>query len=347
MAALQVQDSEPLLVRLHDLHVGILHLGGKVRVSAAALELPDKRDELLLGIEAEVVSEEAVSNSVPEPGLHVSGQHRRSIHRFGSSRLSHSVRRERQDIEGTKKWLCSRQDVGLELEQTRHTLFSLRRRQHSFLHGLEDGREDFGFQHGVLRRDVIPQSVTSGDFIDGSRGHGEQRHEDAGGQLEKIRLQAKRNQSNIKQSGHRMHNTLFDIIFSTTFGKMEFTFSFPVPDVKGCDQSLVEGARLQLTCPNEDSSHQGFESHSLYDVGDATKATLLAGYNTMGHQHLIGCKRREDGLYSCSVTLLTDSVLGDPDSFNPRAHVELQRCQGGATLGTIVCQRSAGAGIGQ
>ena len=121
---------------------------------------------------------------------------------------------------------------------------------------------------------------------------------------------------------------------------MEWTFSFPVPGSKGCDQSLPKGERMQLSCPNQDSSHQGFRSHSLYDVGDASNAVLLAGYNTLGHQHLVGCERHEDGLYSCSVSLLTDPASGDPDSFNPRTHLSLQRCQGGEPLGTVVCSES-------
>ena len=130
---------------------------------------------------------------------------------------------------------------------------------------------------------------------------------------------------------------------------MEFTFSFPIPGAEGCNQSPVTGNQMQIECPNKNSSHQGFVSNSLYDVGDATKATLLQGFTRIGHQHLIGCKRQEDGLYSCSASLLTGSVLGEPDSFNPRAHVEWKRCQSGYKYGEIeiVCSESAGTGIGR
>ena len=130
---------------------------------------------------------------------------------------------------------------------------------------------------------------------------------------------------------------------------MEFTVSFPVPGAKGCDQSPVTGNQIQIECPNKNSSHQGFESNALYDVGDATKPTLLQGFTSLGPRHLIGCKRQEDGLYSCSASLLTASVLGDPDSFIPRAHVEWKGCQSGSKYGAIeiVCSESEGTGIGQ
>lgn len=136
------------------------------------------------------------------------------------------------------------------------------------------------------------------------------------------------------------------LYFAQAYVNMEFTFSFPVPGSKGCDQSLQGGNRMQLTCPNTDSSHRGFISHSLFDVGDAN-ALLLAGYNTLGHRHLIGCQRQENGHYTCSASLLTESASGDPDSFNPRAHVALQDCEAGATLGTVVCSASTCNGIGQ
>jgi hypothetical protein len=120
------------------------------------------------------------------------------------------------------------------------------------------------------------------------------------------------------------HNTIRHDSFDDPTN-MGANFSFPVPGSKGCSQEVTKN-KMQILCPSNDSSYQGFNTSAYYDVGDATKATFLDGYTRID-RHFISCKSDKDGLYICGARLLTDRVVGDPDSFGPRVHFEWKRCQ--------------------